>query len=135
MTTTEAKHSGYAQSETQWKTQDEIHRDDRAFVLTVLNEQLNDYLLRLGYPVKKGEWCFEDGDGLSLKERLDIDIRIAERGVPIAMDYWYEKYMLPKPKPGEDVGEDSNDPEDPNEPDDDMPEDKPGTAKRTPGKP
>ena len=134
MTTTEAKHSGYAQSETQWKTQDEIHKDDRAFVLTVLNERLNDYLLSLGYPVRKGEWCFEDGDGLSLKERLDIDIQIAGQGVPIAMDYWYDKYMIPKPKPGEvtqieQVEED--DPEDPEE------GDQPGQAtdKKKPARP
>jgi phage gp29-like protein len=101
MTTTEAKHSGYAQSETQMKTQDEIHKDDRAFVLTILNERLTEYLLSLGYPVRKGEWCFEDGDGLSLTDRLTIDMKIAEKGVPIAIDYWYDKYMIPKPKPGE----------------------------------
>lgn len=116
MTTTEAKHSGYAQSETHSDTQDEIHKDDRSFILTVLNESLNPYLESLGYPIRKGEWCFEDGDGLSLSDRLNIDTKIADMGIPIAMDYWYEKYMIPKPKPGDvvemETAAEEDDPED-----------------------
>lgn len=107
MTTQEAKHSGYAQSETQMLTQDEIHADDREFVLSILNEDLNPYLASLGYKVEGGVWAFEDGDGLSLTERLNIDSRIAGLGVPIGSDYWYEKYSIPKPKPGEAPEDDS----------------------------
>lgn len=103
MTTQEAKHSGYAQSETQMKTQDEVHTDDRAFVLSVLNEDLNPYLASLGYQVEGGIWSFEDGDGMNLTERLNIDTRLAGIGVPIGMDYWYEKYGIPKPKAGEET--------------------------------
>ncbi|MBV6442743.1 MAG: hypothetical protein EPGJADBJ_04467 [Saprospiraceae bacterium] len=110
MTTTEAKHSGYAQSETQMKTQDEVHADDRAFVLSVLNEDLVPYLASLGYQVEGGEFAFEDGDGLSLTERLNIDTRIHGIGVPIGMNYWYDKYGIPKPEgdeltPGDDQDE------------------------------
>lgn len=101
MTTAEAKHSGYAQSETHWKTQDEVHQDDRAFVLCVLNEMLTPYLASIGYKVKKGaEWAFQDGDGLTLPQRLEVDLKVATK-VPISPDYWYDKYQLPKPKPGE----------------------------------
>jgi hypothetical protein len=108
MSTQEAKHSGYAQSETQWKTQDEIHQDDRAFVLSVLNEDLLPYLASLGYKVEGGEWAFEDGDGMSLTERLNIDTRVSAF-VPIGEDYWYEKYGIPKPKPGEEPEDDDSD--------------------------
>jgi hypothetical protein len=100
MTTTEARHSGYAQSETQAKTQDEIHKDDREFVLGVLNEDLTALLARLGYPVQGGEWAFEDGDGLSLTQRIDIDLKVATQ-VPVAAKYWYDKYQIPMPEPGE----------------------------------
>lgn len=109
MTTQEAKHSGYAQSETQMKTQDEIHSDDRAFVLSVLNEDLLPYLASLGYQVDGGAWEWEDGDGMSLTERLNIDTRIHGIGVPIGLDYWYEKYGIPKPKPGEVPADDEED--------------------------
>ena len=123
MTTQEAKHSGYAQSETQMKTQDEIHQDDRAFVLSVLNEDLKPYLASLGYQVEGGEWTFEDGDGMSLTERLNIDTRIQGIGVPIGLDYWYEKYGIPKPKPGEIPADDEED-----DTEDDAP--KPGQSKQ-----
>lgn len=104
MTTQEAKHSGYAQSETQWKTQDAVHQDDRAFVLSVLNEKLNPYLERLGYQVKGGMWHFDDGDGLSLIQRINIDMQVASQ-VPIGRSYWYNRYQIPVPEPG-DVPED-----------------------------
>lgn len=105
MTTQEAKHSGYAQSETHRQTQDEIHADDRKFILRCLNEKLTPYLEALGYPVKGGEWHFDEGDGLTLAQRLDIDIKLSEK-IAIGPDYWYEKYMVPKPKPGEIVEDD-----------------------------
>jgi len=119
MSTQEAKHSGYAQSETQMKTQDEVHADDRAFVLSILNEDLQTYLLSLGYPVEGGTWSFEDSDGLTLTARIAIDEKVAAR-VPIGEDYWYERYGIPKPKPGEIPADD--DTEDP------------ATGKPTPGK-
>ncbi len=108
MTTQEAKHSGYAQSETQQDTQDELHKDDRAFVLRVLNEKLVPYLASLGYPVEGGCWEFHDEDGLSLPQRLTMDLQLGKI-VPIAKHYWYEKYQLPMPADGEeaDILEDS----------------------------
>lgn len=128
MTTQEAKHSGYAQSETHMKSQDEVHADDRAFVLSVLNEDLMPYLAALGYQVEGGTWAFEDGDGMTLSERLNIDTRVAGF-VPIGEDYWYDKYGIPKPKPGE-MPEDDMDDEDDDEPG----EAKPGSAKAAAGK-
>jgi hypothetical protein len=112
MSTQEAKHSGYAQSETQMKTQDEVHADDRAFVLSILNEDLQAYLASLGYPVDGGSWAFEDGDGLTLTARLAIDEKVAGF-VPIGQDYWYERYGIPKPKPGEIPADDNEDEDDP----------------------
>lgn len=114
MSTQEAKHSGYAQSETQMKTQDEVHADDRAFILSILNEDLNPYLASLGYQVEGGVWAFDDGDGMSLNQRLDVDTRIAGLGVPIGLSYWYEKYNIPRPAAGDEIPEDdTQDVEDP----------------------
>ena len=130
MTTTDSKHGGYAQSETQMKTQDAIHADDREFILSVLNEDLNEYLGNLGYSVDGGVWMFEDGDGLSLTDRLAIDTKVAAI-VPIPQDYWYEKYQLPKPEAGELADlEDDDDPK----PDEAGKKEEPGKAKGEKGK-
>lgn len=96
MTTTEAKHSGFAQSKTHADTQEEIHADDRMMVLRVLNEQLTPYLARLGYAVEGGEWAFVETDGMSLKERIEVDLKVATQ-VPVGQSYWYEKYGIPAP--------------------------------------
>lgn len=96
MTTQEAKHSGYAQSETQMQTQDEVHADDRSFVIGVLNEKLTPYLKSLGYQVDGGKWCFEDEDALSLPQRIDVDLKVATQ-VPIGKSYWYKRYNIPVP--------------------------------------
>lgn len=100
MTTTEAAKSGYAQAETHRDTQDEVHKADRRYILRVLNEKLRPYLERLGYPVKGGHWSYEDEDGLDLVQRLNVDIQVSGK-VPIAEDYWYDKYKLPKPTEAE----------------------------------
>lgn len=96
MTTLEASHSGYAQSKTQSDSQEELHDADRRRMLAILNEKLTPYLERLGYPVKNGAWSIVDEDNLPLKERLEIDLAVAEK-VPVEDNYWYEKYGLPKP--------------------------------------
>lgn len=125
MTTTDSKHGGYAQSETQMKTQDELHKDDREFILSILNEDLKEYLVRLGYKIGEGEWSFEDGDGIPLTQRIAIDTQVANI-VPIAEDYWYDKYLLPRPEAGEEIEDDVDD--------DDMEEDSPPPPKKVQGK-
>jgi hypothetical protein len=96
MTTTEAASSGYAQSQTHMQSQQEVHMDDRQFVLRVLNEKLTPYLARMGYPVEGGLWYFQDEEGMHLKDRLEIDLKLFGL-VDIPESYWYEKYKLPKP--------------------------------------
>ena len=54
-------------------------------------------LASYGYHVLGGAFCFdEEIDLQKLKSRLDIDIQLANK-VPIADDYWYETYGIPKP--------------------------------------
>lgn len=100
MTTTEAKSGGYAQSQTHLSVQGEKHKDDRSLVLAVLNEKLVPYLQSLGYPVDGGEFLWEEEETMTLKERLEIDLKVSEK-VPVGKTYWYETYKIPVPKPGE----------------------------------
>lgn len=114
MTTTEAKSSGYAQSNTQKEVQEEKHKDDRAVLLSILNEKLRTYLGTLGYAVEGGKFLFEEEETMSLTERLNIDLKVSEK-VPVGRTYWYERYKIPVPKPGDIEEEDTTDPEDPEE--------------------
>lgn len=100
MTTTEAKSGGYAQSQTHLAVQGEKHKDDRSLALAVLNEKLVPYLASLGYAVEGGEFMWEEEETLSLKERLEIDLKVSEK-VPVGKTYWYETYKIPVPKPGD----------------------------------
>lgn len=96
MTTTEAAHSGYAQGMVHGMSQAEVHAEDRQYILRILNEELTDYLQALGYPVTGGEWMFSDPDATPLKDRIEIDMKVAQQ-VPIPASYWYEKYGIPMP--------------------------------------
>jgi hypothetical protein len=112
MTTTEAKHSGYAQSKTHADSQDELKEDDRMFVIRNLNEKLNPLLAQMGFDTEGGEWSFVEQDNMSLTDRLALDIQLNNL-IDIDEDYFYETYKVPRPK-GEIVGGED-------EPEEDMP--------------
>lgn len=114
MTTTEAKNSGYAQSVTHAESQEEIHADDRALILTTLQEKVTPYLQKIGYNTEGGEWQFVDAERIGLQERLDMDLKLSEK-IDIGKSYWYEKYNIPIPAESdideEDDGEEDTDEE------------------------
>jgi hypothetical protein len=97
MTTTEAKSSGYAQSLTHGQEQSEVHADDKAYILRVLNEKLIPYLARIGYQTEGGEFSFIENERMSLKDRLDIALKVADK-VNVGDSYWYETFGIPRPQ-------------------------------------
>lgn len=125
MTTTEARSSGYAQSETHRETQDELHKADRRYILRILMEKITPYLQSLGYPVNGGYWQYVDEDHLSLSERISIDMQVATK-VPIPNYYWYERYKIPAPTEADDTGEPDEDEDDAEE----MPSENEGARKK-----
>ena len=97
-TTTSSNSSGYAQAAVHQSQQLEITQSDLRYICNILNsEQFLNVLASYGYNVLGGAFCFdEEIDLQKLKSRLDIDIQLANK-VPIADDYWYETYGIPKP--------------------------------------
>lgn len=98
-TTTSSKSSGYAQSETHQKQQNELTKDDMSFVENLLNEEsfLN-VLASYGFPVQGGRFEFENEKDLNfLRMRKEID-DWASKKVPISDEYIYETYGIPKPE-------------------------------------
>ena len=97
-TTTSSASSGYAQAAVHQSQQLEITQSDLRYICNILNsEQFLNILVSYGYNVQGGSFCFdEEIDLQKLKSRLDIDMQLSNK-VPIADDYWYETYGIPKP--------------------------------------
>lgn len=97
-TTISSSSSGYAQASVHADQQEELARSDTRYVIGLL---YSPFFLRIlasyGFPVEGGSFqCNEKRSIAELKEQLNIDLRVADR-VPIADDYWYETYGIPKP--------------------------------------
>lgn len=98
-TTSSSSSSGYAQSKTHAQTEKDINEDDREYVLSVLNTSIKHILTQAGFPMEGGEWIFEDEEeNLSLKDRVEIDVKLKQSGLPIDDEYFYKKYSIPVPK-------------------------------------
>ncbi len=98
-TTEDSANGGYAQAKIHANTEDDINKDDRKFILSVLKESFNDILEKAGINTKGGKWLFEDPEeNISLKDRVIIDGKLKEMGLPMADEYLYERYTVPKPK-------------------------------------
>lgn len=97
-TTVSSSSSGYAQAEVHAEQQFEVTKGDMRFVENTLNSAyFRGVLASYGYPVEGGRFEFvKEADLDKLNKRLAMDLRLAER-VPVADDYWYETYGLPKP--------------------------------------
>lgn len=97
-TTTSSSSSGYAQAEVHQEQQLIFTKSDLRYVARILNsQQFRDILTGYGYNAQEGSFCFEEEvNTTALKERLEIDLKVAQK-VPVADDYWYETYGVPKP--------------------------------------
>lgn len=97
-TTSASKSSGYAQSKEHAEQQDEIIAADLVMIENYLNsDKFINILKSYGYAVDGGYFAYELDLNLNkLKLRLEIDMQVSEK-VPVADDYWYETYGIPKP--------------------------------------
>lgn len=96
-TTVSSSSSGYAQSKEHGEQQDELTVSDLIFVENLLNsKKFKSILQSYGFDVN-GKFEFElDLNLTKLKLRMEIDQFVSTK-VPIADDYWYETYGIPKP--------------------------------------
>lgn len=98
-TTSSSTGSGYAQSKEHAEQQDEITASDLINVENTLNSgKFFNILKSYGYDVEDGQFQYELELNLSkLKTRLEIDEKVSLK-VPLADDYWYDTYGIPKPE-------------------------------------
>ncbi len=97
-TTTSSRSSGHAQSIEHSKQQLEITKSDMKYLIGILNsEEFLAILRSYGLPVEGGKFLFEkELDIDNLVKRQTIDEFVSQK-VPIADDYWYDTYGIPKP--------------------------------------
>ncbi len=81
------------------KQQMEITKSDMAYLLSQLNSaKCKEILLQYRFPVADAHFTFEkEVDLAALSQKIVIDTSIKTAGVPIADDYFYETYGIPKP--------------------------------------
>ena len=74
-----------------------LFRDDREYILDILNDKFVKMLVAHGFKADSGVFVFEDTEELDKKTKFDIDLKLKESGLPISDDYLYETYDIPKP--------------------------------------
>ena len=97
--TTEASETGtQALGTVHKKVEDELAKDDRRFVLNVLNYDMTDIFMSLGINTAGGEFSFVQPEALGANEKADLFKKALDMGVPIDDDYIYEQLGIEKPK-------------------------------------
>jgi phage gp29-like protein len=98
--TTEAGERGtQALGTVQMKGEEMIAEGDRAFILNVLNYRMTDIFESFGLNVKGGKFAYTvPRNEPELLARIQIDRQLYAMGIPVAGDYWYETYGIPRPE-------------------------------------
>ncbi len=96
LTTTQGDKGARSLGEVHAEVQEEIQAGDRRFVRRILNARLKPLMELHGYPVANGEFSFPEVEHIDKTKKIEIDMKVADRQ-PIADDYFYEMYDIPKP--------------------------------------
>lgn len=96
MTTTQGDKGARSLGEVHKEVANEIQVADKRFLRRVLNSKLVPLLEMHGFNVKGGHFSFPEVEKLDKTKKINIDMRIANRQ-PVADDYFYEIYGIPKP--------------------------------------
>ena len=97
--TTEASETGTQALGTVHKeVEDELAKDDRKFVLNVLNYDMTDIFRNLGINTDGGAFTFVEPEKMSASEKADLFKKALDMGLPIDDDYIYEQLGIEKPK-------------------------------------
>lgn len=76
-----------------------VHKSDFRYVTNFLNTVFRRLLEVHGFNPGNGKFSFIVEEHICLKDRLDMDARLAEK-IEIPLEYWYEKYNIPLPEGG-----------------------------------
>ncbi len=98
MTTVQGDKGARSLGEVHKDVEESINKADRRFVQRVLNSNLLPILEKAGFKVTDGFFSFpEAGEVLTTSQKVDIALKMKEKGVPVPDDYLYEVSGVPKP--------------------------------------
>jgi phage gp29-like protein len=96
LTTEQGTNGARSLGEVHMDVEEQIHMDDRQYIVNWLNYEFK-WLLELhGYKVTGGAFDFVDIERVDLGKRIEIDTKLNDV-IYIDPDYFYEKYGIPKP--------------------------------------
>lgn len=75
----------------------DVFSEDQDYIVNLLNEKFVDMLIKHGFKADGGAFVLQDSKKLDKKTKFDIDVKLKEAGVPIADEYFYDQYDIPKP--------------------------------------
>jgi len=106
LTTEQGNTGARALGEVHQKEEENKKLSDEQFILSILNTQFRAILKRFGFNVAGGNIWFEtpDKDWESLKKKWEVVRGVAEK-VPVADDFFYEEFDIPKPVNYDDLKE------------------------------
>ena len=101
----EARYGTRAQAEIHKEVADEIVEADAKLLMETINSTIVKWLVDFNFNVKEyPEFVINYEDSEAGKEAAERDkILITEIGLPVSLDYLYEKYKIPKPGTDQDV--------------------------------
>ncbi|MEO8589420.1 MAG: DUF935 family protein [Flavobacteriales bacterium] len=89
--------SSRSQGEVHERVEDGITLSDMRRTEFLLNWELKERLVKLGYPVANGKFQFEQARNLSLVDRIEIDVKVSEQLGGLPPSYWHDTYGIPEP--------------------------------------
>lgn len=119
LTTDAGERGARSLGEVHAKTEEDVVLSDMKRIEFLLNWELTERLLAMGYPVQNGDFRFEETTVLPMNEQIEVDMKVAQQ-VDIPEEYWYTRYGIPRPDSGAKVVIDDPEEEEEEE-DDDVP--------------
>uniref|UniRef100_UPI00321707CD phage portal protein family protein n=1 Tax=uncultured Draconibacterium sp. TaxID=1573823 RepID=UPI00321707CD len=87
--------SSLSQAQVHYEVAEDVHKDDRTFILNYLNDDLKKILTTFGFPTN-GTFSFVDEKKLTLKDRIAIDDKLSKH-IVLTPEYWHETYGIDMP--------------------------------------
>ena len=121
--------SSKAQGQVHMMVEESLHKKDRRNVRRILNKQVKQALMNLGYPISEdGKFGVREENKLSIKERIEI-LNMVKSNTPVSDDEYYTTSGVPKPDNYDELKKQANKPTDPVPPTDPASGNKPNGKK------
>ncbi|MDR1345951.1 MAG: DUF935 domain-containing protein [Bacteroidales bacterium] len=106
MTTEQGENGARSLGEVHLTVEEQKHKADERFILSILNTQFRSILKRFGFDISGWEIWFEtpESDWDNMQKKFNVISGVADR-VPVADDFWYEEFDIPKPDNYEELKE------------------------------